>query len=120
EAYLGGAGEEDRPALLRELLALDLAYRRRAGEAPRAEEYLRRFPAHADLIHRPSPRLALEHPRRTYRPRIEDYRARVEEPRAELLAELVRTELEWRCRRGGAPRPAEYTVRFWCSSGVRL
>jgi hypothetical protein len=51
EAYLGGVREEDRPALLRELLALELAYRRRGGEAPWAEELLGRFPGHADLVH---------------------------------------------------------------------
>jgi WD40 repeat protein/tRNA A-37 threonylcarbamoyl transferase component Bud32 len=52
EAYLGEVGEEDRPALLGELLVLELVYRHRAGEAPRAEDYLGRFPAHADLIHK--------------------------------------------------------------------
>jgi tetratricopeptide (TPR) repeat protein len=48
EAYLGEAREEDCPALLRELLALELDYRRRAGEAARAEDYLARYPELAD------------------------------------------------------------------------
>ena len=43
------AGPE-RQALLRELLALDLAYRRRGGEPPTPDEYRMRFPAHVDLI----------------------------------------------------------------------
>jgi serine/threonine protein kinase len=44
-------GEEvPRPALLRELLALELEYRRRAGEQPVEDEYRRRFPADAALV----------------------------------------------------------------------
>src|SRR4051794_23934085 len=41
EELLGGAAEADRPALLRELLALELGHRARRGERPRAEEYAR-------------------------------------------------------------------------------
>ncbi len=39
-----------RTALFRELLVLELTYRFRGGERPTPEEYLRRFPAHAELI----------------------------------------------------------------------
>jgi tetratricopeptide (TPR) repeat protein len=44
EDYLAEAPALERPALLRELIALDMAYRRLAGEQPQAEEYLARFP----------------------------------------------------------------------------
>jgi Tfp pilus assembly protein PilF len=44
EDYLSATPESERPALLRELIALDMAYRRMAGEQPQAEEYLARFP----------------------------------------------------------------------------
>jgi serine/threonine protein kinase len=44
EAFLATAPEEGRPALLRELVRIDLAYRRAAGSLPDPEEYLQRFP----------------------------------------------------------------------------
>jgi serine/threonine protein kinase len=44
EDYLGDTAEPERPALLRELIALDMAYRRRAGEQPQLQEYCDRFP----------------------------------------------------------------------------
>jgi len=50
EAYLGNSPEPERSALLRELLVLDLSYRRRRGEQPSPHEYLRRFPKSRDLI----------------------------------------------------------------------
>jgi hypothetical protein len=50
EDHLGGLPELARTALLPELLELELSCRRRAGEAVRQEEYLRRFPEHAALI----------------------------------------------------------------------
>src|SRR5436190_6130773 len=43
-AYLARAAEPMRWSLLRELVALDLEYRLRAGEAARVEECLHRFP----------------------------------------------------------------------------
>jgi serine/threonine protein kinase len=47
------------------------------------------------------------------RPRIEDFVGSVTESvRPVLLAELVRIELEWRCRRGDPPIAEEYRVRF--------
>jgi tetratricopeptide (TPR) repeat protein len=48
--YLDGEPDPERPILLRELLALDLAYRHRRGEVPTPEEYARQFPDHAELI----------------------------------------------------------------------
>jgi tetratricopeptide (TPR) repeat protein/tRNA A-37 threonylcarbamoyl transferase component Bud32 len=45
EDYLGDIAEPARAALLRELIALEVAYRQQAGEAPQAEEYEARFPA---------------------------------------------------------------------------
>jgi WD40 repeat protein len=50
EAYLGNAPEPERAALLRELLALELDYRKRRGERPTPEEYRLRFREHGDLI----------------------------------------------------------------------
>jgi tRNA A-37 threonylcarbamoyl transferase component Bud32 len=50
EDFLAEAEGPDRPALLRELLALDLAYRLRGGEAPTPEEYHRRLPGHTAVI----------------------------------------------------------------------
>jgi serine/threonine-protein kinase len=47
---LGGAGASDRAPLLRELLALELAYRRKAGETPVAEDYLARFPGEEGAV----------------------------------------------------------------------
>src|SRR5262249_36730723 len=45
EDFLAEAGEPGRPALLRELLHLEVYYRRRAGEDPRPADYQARFPA---------------------------------------------------------------------------
>src|SRR5262249_35783398 len=50
EDYLGDTTGAGRGALLRELLLLDLHYRRRRGEHPDALEYASRFPAEGDLI----------------------------------------------------------------------
>jgi serine/threonine protein kinase/tetratricopeptide (TPR) repeat protein len=44
EDYLGDTPEPDRAALLRELIALDMAYRRQAGEQPQPDVYRDRFP----------------------------------------------------------------------------
>jgi serine/threonine-protein kinase len=49
EDYLGAASEPERCKLLEELLQVELAYCRRRGETLVLEEYLRRFPAHAEL-----------------------------------------------------------------------
>ena len=43
EDHLTNAKGPERPTLLRELLAIDVAYRLRAGERPTPEEYHRRF-----------------------------------------------------------------------------
>lgn len=42
--YLASAPEAGRQALLRELIRIDLAYRREAGELPTADDYQQRFP----------------------------------------------------------------------------
>ena len=44
EDHLGGWEEPEHSALLRELVLLDVDYRRRAGEACHAGDYLGRFP----------------------------------------------------------------------------
>ena len=67
EDHLDGVPEAHRAAVFRELLVLELAYRRRAGERPTAEEYRRRFPAHVAVIDavlgvaQPSPRAGTDH-----------------------------------------------------------
>jgi tetratricopeptide (TPR) repeat protein/tRNA A-37 threonylcarbamoyl transferase component Bud32 len=50
EDDLGTASGPDRAALLRELVPLDVSYRRRLGERPTREEYHQRFPDHAAVI----------------------------------------------------------------------
>jgi hypothetical protein len=44
EDYLADISEPQQSAVLLELIALDVDYRRRAGEQPRAEEYAKRLP----------------------------------------------------------------------------
>jgi serine/threonine-protein kinase len=50
EDYLADGPEPARQALLAELLALEVAYRVRDGDAPATEEYRARFPGHDALI----------------------------------------------------------------------
>jgi eukaryotic-like serine/threonine-protein kinase len=50
EDFLAPAAEPLRPELLRDLLRLDLRYRRQAGEAPTAGEYHRRMPEYGAVI----------------------------------------------------------------------
>ena len=50
EEYLGPVAPPERPALLRELLALELELRRGRGERPEPPEYRQRFPADAELV----------------------------------------------------------------------
>jgi WD40 repeat protein len=50
EDYLADCPGPGCPALLAELLALELAYRARAGETPAHEEYRTRFPGHEEVI----------------------------------------------------------------------
>ena len=67
EGHLDGVPEAHRAAVFRELLVLELAYRRRAGERPTTEEYRRRFPARVAVIDAalgvapPSPRAGTDH-----------------------------------------------------------
>jgi serine/threonine-protein kinase len=51
EDVLGDFPESARPALLRGLLGLELAYRRLAGEVPDPEQYRLRFPDHPTEVH---------------------------------------------------------------------
>jgi serine/threonine protein kinase/tetratricopeptide (TPR) repeat protein len=50
EEFLALVDEPDRPALLRELLDLELHYRCWRDERPTAEEYRQRLPKHAEVI----------------------------------------------------------------------
>lgn len=50
EDYIAEATTADRDWLLRELLALELEYRRRDAEEPTVEEYRCRFEQHAELV----------------------------------------------------------------------
>jgi serine/threonine protein kinase/formylglycine-generating enzyme required for sulfatase activity len=50
EEYLEETPESDRVVLLRELVALELAYRRLRGEKPTCAEYQQRFPQQAELL----------------------------------------------------------------------
>jgi tetratricopeptide (TPR) repeat protein/predicted Ser/Thr protein kinase len=50
EDFLNGSIEPERSILLRELLGLDLVFRRSQGETPAAEEYAQRFPKHVALV----------------------------------------------------------------------
>jgi hypothetical protein len=50
EDYLSDMPEPERSALLRELIALDIAYRRQAEETPELEYYHNRFPEQVELV----------------------------------------------------------------------
>jgi serine/threonine protein kinase len=50
EDYLGHISVPERPALLRELIAVDLDRRRRVGERPQPGDYLGQFPDASDTI----------------------------------------------------------------------
>jgi len=50
EQYLRELPESDQPALLRELLRVELECRFRKGDTPTSEEYLVRFPEHAETV----------------------------------------------------------------------
>lgn len=50
EQFFEHAAEPLRSVLIRELVALDLFYRKRLGERPAPEQYVGRFPAHAAAI----------------------------------------------------------------------
>jgi hypothetical protein len=50
EAFLGDTAEPARTPLLGELLRLDVYYRQRLGETPRAEDYATRFPSIASAF----------------------------------------------------------------------
>jgi serine/threonine protein kinase/formylglycine-generating enzyme required for sulfatase activity len=50
EEFLGDISEPERSELLRELLGLELDYRRRASETLDSEEFRQRFPEHVELV----------------------------------------------------------------------
>ena len=50
EDYLSAVEDARRPRILRELLFVELACRGRIHEQPRADEYSKRFPGHAELV----------------------------------------------------------------------
>jgi formylglycine-generating enzyme required for sulfatase activity len=50
EDYLGEGAGPERSLLFRELLKLELEYRRQSGEVPVAADYVQRFPEHAGLV----------------------------------------------------------------------
>jgi serine/threonine protein kinase len=50
EQFVNAGAEQHRARLFRELLALDLEFRRACGERPSPEEYQRRFPLHGNLV----------------------------------------------------------------------
>jgi eukaryotic-like serine/threonine-protein kinase len=50
EAYLCEVAEAERPLLLRELLLLELAYRRQSGDTLSLDMYRQRFPQHTKVV----------------------------------------------------------------------
>src|SRR5439155_25983493 len=62
EEFLSEASEPARPALLRELLRIELEHRCRRGEQPVAEEYHARFPQHHPIVESVLGRLLRETP----------------------------------------------------------
>jgi hypothetical protein len=50
EDYLYGAAGAERDELLLQLLGVELDYRRRRGESPSQEDYLRRFPKNPEVV----------------------------------------------------------------------
>jgi WD40 repeat protein len=50
EAHLAESPEHERPALLRELMLLEIEFRMSCGESPTAAEYRARFPEHDALV----------------------------------------------------------------------
>lgn len=48
--HLNECEPSEQPLLFRELLALDVHYRKKAGQTPSPQEYRDRYPQHGDLI----------------------------------------------------------------------
>jgi serine/threonine protein kinase len=65
EEYLGETPEPARSVLLYELLALELEYRRRSGDAPTPEAYHARFPDHGGVVRKAFSRARTDDPRAT-------------------------------------------------------
>jgi tRNA A-37 threonylcarbamoyl transferase component Bud32 len=102
EEYLPLAKEADRPALLRELLRLDIDYRAREGERPTAEEYQRRLSGQAAVIaalFAEPPTGAAEPSLRTLRPGL--LPGGPQPPSEALARRSTRYEIEEELARGG-------------------
>lgn len=52
ESLLASVPNSAQPVLLRELIRIEIQYRREHGETPRLQEYLERFPDQADWVRR--------------------------------------------------------------------
>jgi hypothetical protein len=50
EDFLHRVGAADQAGLLKELILVELYYRRKHGEEPRVEEYLERLPQHSIML----------------------------------------------------------------------
>src|SRR5438045_3879205 len=50
EAFLAQAAADERDELLRELIGLEIEFRRRAGERPDINDYCRRFSGHTAVV----------------------------------------------------------------------
>jgi eukaryotic-like serine/threonine-protein kinase len=113
EDALAEAAEVERPALLQELLALEVYYRRQHGEAPCPDEYRDRFP---DL----DPAWLAAELRADQRARwlrgervlAEEYLRRHPALAGETALEVVYGEFLLREELGEVPDPAEYERRF--------
>jgi serine/threonine protein kinase len=131
EAYLPRVSPQGRESLLEELLLMELELRRAAQEVPDEQEYLRRFPAEAELVARAftqslamtqSPVPAVE----PERPALESQGAGSRVLRTVSLPEFTRqvTELEaiseeaWQALRGTTGDSARSLARALVEAGV--
>jgi serine/threonine protein kinase len=127
EDFLAGWSGPDRSALLRELVLLDVDYRRQRRLSCATEDYGSRFPDLdpawlADAVAAPSTLSGTaltphDHFEKAWKgglgPRIEEYLAEVPEAdRVPLFRELLALEIELRCNDSEMPTPEEYHRRF--------
>jgi len=96
EAFYASADEADKPALLIELLHIELEFRQRAGESPQLADYAGRFPDKLELIASlfPDPSTTLVTGPRNKRtglvPRLQPDSGPPEVPGYEILEEIGR------------------------------